>query len=312
MAPLYMNPAEAGAADDDLRFNAIFRKQWISIPGDMNYWTVSVDKYVPSLGGGLGLMATSSYEGFIRGTNLAAQYSYEICNDIWELRLGLQAGLGNRRLDYSHLIFNDQIDNTGIIQGSVSDADVVINNSRYFLDAGVGSLFFYKNMFKIGVSANHINQPDESFTGGTESKLPVRWNVAARAFFEENNWYVVPGAAYYKQAGNTSWSLGCEVKSHYVSLGTWYRGNVNFQGSNAIVVTLTLDNFLGRGEGDNKFRVGFSHDATTGSLPFTRTSGSAEGAVEYQILTHADLSSENRCRQGYSDRGSMKCYGGFN
>lgn len=93
------------------------------------------------------------------------------------------------------------------------------------------------------------------------------------------NFDIAPGVAFYKQANNTSFSGGCEVKSHYINLGVWYRGNVNFQGSNAIVVTLTLDNFLGNGSGQNKMRVGMGYDATTGSLPFTRTSGTPRLAL---------------------------------
>jgi hypothetical protein len=122
------------------------------------------------------------------------------------------------------------------------------------------------------------------------------------------NFDIAPGVAFYKQANNTSFSGGCEVKSHYINLGVWYRGNVNFQGSNAIVVTLTLDNFLGNGAGQNKMRVGMGYDATTGSLPFTRTSGSTEVGFEYQVLTNDSLSSDNRCREGIYDRGKMECY----
>jgi hypothetical protein len=118
----------------------------MSIPGGMEYWTVSADKYVPNLSGGLGLMATGSREGFIQSTNIAAQYSFEICNDIneWELRLGPQAGVGNRRIDYKHLVFSDQIDNTGIIPGAVSGADVVVITTAIFWMPAWAHFFFIK------------------------------------------------------------------------------------------------------------------------------------------------------------------------
>lgn len=120
-------------------------------------------------------------------------------------------------------------------------------------------------------------------------------------------------------AGNAAVKAGIKADGKVVPAGDtiklcaggkilWYRGNVNFQGSNAIVVTLTLDNFLGNGAGQNKMRVGMAYDATTGSLPFTRTSGSTEVAFEYQVLTNEYLSSDNRCREGIFDRGKTGCY----
>ncbi len=311
LSPLYLNPAAAGTADNDLRVNAIFRKQWINVPGGMNYFTASLDKYVRNLSGGVGLMATTSYEGFIQRTNFAGAYSFEICNSNWELRMGLQAGVSNRRLNYDKLIFSDQLDQYGIIPGSVSAAEIAINNRKYYPDFGGGALFFYRNKLMVSGSANHINQPDESFTNNTESKLPIRWNGALRYLLETENLYIVPGATYYRQSTNQSWSIGCDVKSHYVNVGLWYRGNVNFQGSNAWVVTLTLDNFLGRGENNDKMRFGMAYDATTGPLTFSRTAGSLEGAFEYQALTNQNWSAENRCRAELDKRGSTKCYGGF-
>ncbi len=311
LSPLYLNPAAAGTADNDLRVNAIFRKQWFSIPGGMNYFTASLDKYVRNLSGGVGLLATSSSEGFIQRTNFAGAYSFEICSSNWELRMGLQAGVSNRRLDFNKLIFSDQLDQDGIIPGSVTAAEIAINNKKYYPDFGGGAMFFWRNTLMISGSANHINQPDESFTSNTESKLPIRWNGAMRYLLETENLYIVPGATYNRQAANQAWSIGCDVKSHYVNVGLWYRGNVNFQGSNAWVVTLTLDNFLGRGQNSDKLRFGMAYDATTGPLTYSRTGGSLEGAFEYQALTNQNWSAENRCRAELDKRGSVKCYGGF-
>lgn len=276
----------------------------------MNYFTASLDKYIQRISGGVGLQATTSYEGFIQRTNFAGDYSFEICNENWELRLGLQAGVSNRRLNYNKLLFSDQLDQYGIIPGAATAAEIAVNNRRYYADMGAGALFFYRNVLMFSGSANHINQPDESFTSNTESKLPIRWNAAARLMLEApNDVFVLPGAVYYRQANNQSWSVGCEVKTHYINVGAWYRGNVNFKGSNAFVVTLTLDNFLGLGAGSDKMRFGISQDATLGPLTFSRTAGSTEGAFEYQMLTDETLSSENRCRADYSNRGSVKCYG---
>src|SRR5215831_7310718 len=68
LSPIYLNPAATGAGEYDLRFSAIYRRHWWTIPSQMNYMAFSLDKYFPGISSGVGFLATNSSEGYLRKT----------------------------------------------------------------------------------------------------------------------------------------------------------------------------------------------------------------------------------------------------
>src|SRR5579864_7491161 len=124
-SPLYLNPSLAGQFEGDLRMNLIYRNQWTAVPGLLSYASASIDLNIPRFGGGIGLLVTRSSEGtaYQDKTNISGLYSYSIGSEDFVLSFGLQAGFTQRKIDYSKLVFDDQLDPTlGIIPGSVSAA----------------------------------------------------------------------------------------------------------------------------------------------------------------------------------------------
>ncbi len=71
-------------------------------------------------------MFTHSSEGtaYLSTNNIATTYAYSIGSEDYVLSFGLQAGISNQTIDWSKLIFGDQIDpQFGYIPGSVSAAE---------------------------------------------------------------------------------------------------------------------------------------------------------------------------------------------
>src|SRR5688572_7535926 len=145
LSPIYLNPAATGAGDYDLRFSAIYRRQWWSIPSQISYSAVSVDKFVPSLHGGFGLLGTHSSEGYLKKTGVYGSYAYTSCSgslapaengDVprWFASGCLQFGFVQRRIDYSKFVFADQLNVDGIIPGSVSTVDTAVNSGKWYPD----------------------------------------------------------------------------------------------------------------------------------------------------------------------------------
>src|SRR5579863_63908 len=177
-SPLYLNPALTGQFGGDLRMNLIYRNQWTTVPGNLSYTSASVDYNVPRFGGGIGLLVTRSSEGtaYLDNTNISGLYSYSVGSNGFVLSFGLQAGFTNRVIDYSKLVFGDQIDPTlGIVSGSSSAAGSLPFNNKFYFDSGLGTNLTIGN-FNIGLALLHLNQPNESFTG-TPVKLPIRTNA---------------------------------------------------------------------------------------------------------------------------------------
>jgi type IX secretion system PorP/SprF family membrane protein len=306
-APIYLNPALNGQFDGDLRVTANYRNQWSSV-GNLNYMNASIDYNIPRFGGGVGLMLNRSNEGtaaFVRNS-IAGVYSYSVGSDNYTLSFGLQAGITNRQVDFSKLIFADQIDaRAGYMQGSASNAEVPVFNNKYFFDSGLGVNLVTGNVM-LGAALFHLNQPDESFTG-TPSALPMR--LTAHASYRINldpydniddadKSYIIPSVVFYKQAYASTINGGFEYKRKNISAGLWYRTD-NQGGSNAIVVSLVFDLLFNRDSGE-KLRFGLSHDASTSKVGYSNTSGTTEGSLSYQTPLTRD--------QDYRYSGGPRCY----
>jgi len=166
-SPLYLNPALTGQFQGDLRMNLIYRNQFTSVPGGFNYLTASIDYNIPKFGGGIGLLFTRSSEGtaYLVKNNISGTYAYSIGSDSYVLSFGLQAGVTNEVIDWSKLVFGDQIDpRYGYIPSYVTAAQLPLYNDKFFFDAGAGVNLVVAD-FNIGTALQHVNQPNESFTG---------------------------------------------------------------------------------------------------------------------------------------------------
>ncbi|WP_448699870.1 PorP/SprF family type IX secretion system membrane protein [Mucilaginibacter sp. AW1-3] len=307
-APVYLNPALTGQFEGDLRVNMIYRNQWSAV-GKLNYLNASVDYNLPQFGGGVGLMFNRSNEGsaYFVQNSVAATYAYSIGGDSYVLSFGLQAGIANRQIDFSKLIFADQIDPTsGYIPGSTTSAEAPAFNNKYYFDSGVG-VNLVMGKFMGGATLQHLNKPDQSFTG-TPSNLAMR--AALHLSYkldvdpyntgdEADKSYVIPSVVMYKQATASIMSFGAEYKRRGVSAGLWYR--TDGQGSpNAVVLSLVFDLFLHKDTGE-KFRLGLSHDAAVSTMGYSNTNGTSEGSVSYQT-TFPGRDSYNKFE------GTSRCY----
>lgn len=289
-APIYLNPALTGQFEGDIRMNMVYRNQWSGLSGTLSYFTASADLHIPKFAGGVGLMFTRSSEGtaYLVKNNASATYSYSVGSDDFVASFGIQAGFTNRDIDWSKLVFSDQIDRRlGYIPGSISSALPPEISSKFYFDAAAGAnIVFYK--FMLGAAFHHINQPDESFSG-TQAKLPYRTTISASYRIsldpyanvdDDEGPYIIPSALYHKQAGASAMSLGAQFKYRNLNTGVWYRSS-GLEGPDAFVVSLIFDLFKGNKNGE-KLRIGASHDATISKINYTNTNGTTEIGIGYE------------------------------
>jgi type IX secretion system PorP/SprF family membrane protein len=288
-SPIYLNPALNGQFEGDIRANLVYRNQWSAIPGKLTYLTASLDVNVPRFGGGFGLMFTRSNEGtaYLTKNNVSGIYSYSVGEEDFVASFGLQAGMTNRSIDWSKLVFSDQIDpRLGYIPGSSSGAEQPAFNSKYFFDATAGMNFVYRNAM-LGTALQHINQPDESFTG-SKSLLPMRavlhasYRISLGYYddFDDDGFSLIPSVVLYHQGKTTSINSGFQFKRRSVKAGLWYRSSED-TGPAAFVVSLLFDLSFNR-SGNERIQLGLSHDATASKLNYSNTSGTSEVSMGYQ------------------------------
>ncbi|PWS27817.1 hypothetical protein DHW03_09580 [Pedobacter yonginense] len=288
-APIYLNPALTGQFEGDIRFNALYRNQWSGLASDFSYMSASADLNLHKINSGLGLIFNRSSEGtaYLTKNNVAVSYSYIIGGDDFTLSFGLQGGITNQKLDWSKLVFGDQIDlNQGYIPGSVSGAERPSVDSRFYFDANAGANLVY-GKFMLGAGMHHLNRPDESLSG-FQSKLPIRisGNLSYKLSlipdqYDRDGTYLIPSVVVYKQQNVMSYSFGTQFKYAGINAGIWFRNDGNSNGNDAVVFSVIFDIFNRRTNGE-KFRLGISHDATTSKLNYTNTSGSTEIGIGYE------------------------------
>ncbi|WP_233496622.1 PorP/SprF family type IX secretion system membrane protein [Mucilaginibacter hurinus] len=307
-SPIYLNPALNGQFEGKVRLSAIYRNQYTTVPGNLQYISAAVDYNVPKFGGGFGLLFTSSNEGmaYLKNNSLMGAYSYSVGSQDYVLSFGLQAGAVNRRIDESRLVFGDQIDPTTGITGLPTSADAFPFNNKYYFDAGAG-INLVKGNFMVGVAGHHLNRPDYSFTA-TPVKVPIRYtgHVSYRLdlnsndnLYESEKSYLIPSVVFYKQASAYNYTVGMQFKRRSVNAGLWYRGGRD--GANAFVLSFIFDIFTGDNSSE-KLRLGISHDISRG-VNYGGSSGSTEGSVVYEIPGAGDgnlkFNGARRCYEFY-------------
>lgn len=154
---LYINPAYAGS-HDALSATAIYRYQWVKMPGQPQTASVALHSPLKNSKIGLGLIYTYDRIGPAKTNSVNAQFAYRIPvgkrKDI-KVCIGLSAGVANYRSDLSKVAVLDANDPN--FEGN--------NQNRWLPNVGFG-LHVYSDKFFVGVSLPHIlvNKLDGKFS----------------------------------------------------------------------------------------------------------------------------------------------------
>ncbi|WP_111707436.1 type IX secretion system membrane protein PorP/SprF [Lutibacter citreus] len=141
--------------ENSLAFGSTYLEDYgFSLAFDVNLFKIST----------LGYTSTQANLHYIYKTNL----SYD-----WVLNSSISAGYGNNRLDFSALVFEDQINVlTGNISGLSIDP-VNANSGISYFDLGVGAhIHNSRNMF-FGFNLKHLNKPNTSLNDDYDENTDI-------------------------------------------------------------------------------------------------------------------------------------------
>ena len=182
-SPLYLNPSFTGA-NADSRIASSYRNQWWNIPGTYKTFILSYDHYIHDIHSGVGGFIVSDNAGSMSYGNryLGLTYSYDYKFDrYWSLSSGIKISYGYRSLDFSKLIFGDQLQ-----RGASSSLQPILPERSSYFDFSWGTLLFSNDHF-VGVTIDHLNRPDQSFRN-LEGRLPVKYSFhAAKTFYTDKS-----------------------------------------------------------------------------------------------------------------------------
>lgn len=278
--PLYMAPSYAGASQGH-RFVASYRDQWSVMPNMYRTLSASYDINIASLRSGLGLFFLGDLAGDGRlGTILGGLvYSYSVeMTPQWSFRPGLGFYFRHNSIDYSRLVWGDQL-NTD--PPSLSSMQSVGKSSVYDIDVSVSVLFHSADAW-IGGSWDHMLRPKESFYAEA-ARVPFRYMVFGGYRFVLSSLYrkgidqSLSVAANARLQGRFSQlDIGGYWFKYPILLGVWYRGIPlvkDYMGTDALAFMLGV-RFL-------SFQVAYSYDLTVSRLG-PSSGGSHELSLTYE------------------------------
>lgn len=236
-SPLYLNPGFVGASND-IRTSLHYRIQWVGT--NANYQTALYSFDMPllknniAIGGYLLQDDITQKNGSLQSrTSFIVNGGYHLkINRDWMLSFGLQFGFEQTSLGFDRLIFDDQINSNGIIEGPTQEK--LLNEKIINPDISSG-LLFYGNKMWLGISIFHMTQPSTSRIQDSENKLFYRlsgqfgykipltykWHNIVPNFDDK---YLNIIIHYQKQGTKDQLSTGLSLNYSPIIVGVWYRG----------------------------------------------------------------------------------------
>lgn len=320
--PIYMNPAYSGA-NKDLRIGVNYRNQWFNVPGKtlpgpLSSYNLALDKRFGNiLIGGLSFNLFQSFkgEGLYKHTHAGFNYSWHmpLKTNNFSLFIGLGLSYNNLNLDYTKLVFTDQIT---IQDGYLSTPSSFIpseSGSRHYLDASSG-LVAKANLGKdvsgeVSFSVNHLNKPNISLNNqkeGLERKYTAFGSLSFK--LKKNKMYLNPKVMVEIQNPFKTYTFGLNyyLVNRYVYsniqnfskplyIGLYYQTSVfDFKTTNSMIL---MAGHTGRfGLSNTRYQIGASVDVNLGGLNF-RSNITGEISMNIILDTQDNLKRKNK-RQG--------------
>lgn len=240
---IYLNPALTGY-EGGTTFNMNYRNQWYSIAGSLAQFTTNsaaVDVELPCIQSAFGVIYVDNMEGEgrLRWQSLGLSYAWrsrpqrqQLAND-WELSFGLKGTFDWRSLDWSQLVFSDQLDAIqGILGPSAVPTPVNGLSLAQSFDLDFGTAFVYQfddDRLRAGLTLNHLVRIDPSPLL-LEDTLPIRATLDL-SFVKNIEWggasyHLVPMFKFDLQRSSARWRDSTVFLNGLINNpfdGFWYR-----------------------------------------------------------------------------------------
>jgi type IX secretion system PorP/SprF family membrane protein len=227
-SPLFLGPSFAGGIAGH-RTVLNYRNQWLGVKDAYQTASLSWDHNFISFHSGLGLsiIRDQAGTGNLGNTRAGILYSYDFQPfSEWHLRPGLGFYVMQTSIDFSKLIFGDQLTSEPMPPSSVVQPG---KSSIFDIDVATSLLAYSDNVWA-GASWDHMLQPTTSFYND-QSRLPFKFSVyggvrmVIRGFLLSKIEESITAAFYYRQqAKNRQADLGLYWFKAPISFGVWYRG----------------------------------------------------------------------------------------
>lgn len=292
--PLYYNPATPGIVrGHEYRLN--FREQWPGIPSAMRAFNFSSTHQLRNAVG-LGFLVFSNVEGesLLRTDKIEATIAFPIkISRYLKISGGINAGFGQKSIDWSSLEFDDQFDKYyGKIYPTSFSFPEEFQRKYGDLSLGVaakGALRRGRNEAQIygslGLAMKHVTVfPTANFIGSDIRAIPLKYIIHGNIWFLDKTLKrgIAPNFNFEDQASMTTFNLSARIvlKPVYFNVGVrnrTFKFNAEEFDSFIFGIGYTSDVV-----NNNTTSIGYNYDFTTSRL-MGGTFGSHEISMSYSF-----------------------------
>lgn len=298
--PMHFSPAAAGMYVGDLRFSALYRNQWSSVPVQYNTFSGAGEwkawrRGTEMLSLGLNLQRDQAGDAALSwlqgGLNLSVAHALDATQAV-SVGIGLQAV--QRTVDFSRLRFRNQW--TGdVFDPSLPSKETFGRASGVQPSLAAGVSYLYnasgrRNHVLVSVGGFHINRPDIGFRDDVAYRLPVRLAGS------------IVGALQLQSALDIVWFAGAQKMgtAEEIMVGSGIRYMLGASGDASVQFS------IGTRLGDawfpafqfsrNNWTVGLSYDWNTSPFDIaTAGKGGIEIAVVYRSIPAPPVKTFKTC-----------------
>lgn len=273
-----------------------YRNQWSQIPGGFTTYWLHMDYMPPKKNTSFGLNLLSDTEGaaFIKTQRADAIVRQKFPVRIKQLRrlysvnIGAYAGVQRKSLDWSKLVFSDQIDPVFGIYQSSNQIRPEISNSLFY-DCGLSlttEWVFKFDKTKLPVdfhlSYNHFITRGEESLQGLQTTLPKLFILTATTTVQQNSFYntplIKPSFQYERQTNIHRIKMGSlagyvdDIRDNSIYFGIYYSTYINTQyrgNAYALVPTLGVEKTFRQ----YLISLAYSYDMNLSGINFTNSGG---------------------------------------
>ena len=315
--------------ESGLSVAGVSRMQWTSVDDGFRTYGFSLELQEPYIRSGIGLHLFRNTQGLaqLNRTSIGISYAYLIPLDGHNIHLGLEGSWNQNSIDWSKVIFSDQLDP---VNGNVYPTSFIpLMDNTTFTDFNMGILWRFDTDFKlkkrrlknlrhsIGFSLHHLpalfgnNAGSESFQN-LETKVLPRLTIHAGSMIPltyfngtKNKLMLSPnfkadiqGDALLQFKENLQvFTYGAYLLYHGYYFGAMYQNkNVLSHYKNTNAWILAIGAYIQSEKGQTTF-IGFSYDVNTTGV------GTAAGGVyevAFRWTSNASLSIFGAGKKGYA------------
>lgn len=233
MAPVLINPAQAGFIFSRARLSANHRSQWRSVTVPFNTFSFSADyklfqdrRSKNVFGNGITAFYDQAGDSKFGTSSGAIALSYiRVLNDFHNhfISFGASGSYNDRSYDYSELVFGNQFDGQKF-DPDLYHGETFLNRGFRFFSLTAGIHWYYspqqETSYEAGIVYSHINKPPQSMLGNDDIRLDRKVTLYFNAeILQPNKRTILPGFYFSRQGTYTEIIAGSMITLDNLSYG---------------------------------------------------------------------------------------------